>query len=97
MKKEKKKKIESEYSRALFLFLRMSSWIAFPVILALLVGSYLDSKFNSSPKFFLLVLVISFIVSMIGLVKESLKEYKSIESLEIKKDSVIESKRLRDN
>ncbi len=76
-----KKKIKSEYSNAIFLFVRMSGWIVVPVIVALVAGGYLDNKFDTSPKIFLLMLGLFFVVSMIGIVKESLKEYKRIESL----------------
>jgi F0F1-type ATP synthase assembly protein I len=76
-----KKKIQSEYSNAILLFLRMSGWIVIPVIVAFVLGGYLDNKFDSSPIIFLLMLGLCFVVSMIGIVKESLKEYKRIESL----------------
>jgi len=59
---------------------RLSAWIAFPVVIGYLIGSYLDKKFDSSPKWFLIVIGISFVVSMFGLIRSTLSEYKKIES-----------------
>ncbi len=59
---------------------RLSSWIIFPVIAGFLLGSYLDQKYNSSPKWFLIVIGISFFISMFGLVKNTIEEYKKIEN-----------------
>lgn len=59
---------------------RLSSWIAFPVLVGYLLGSYLDNKYNSSPKWFLIVIGTSFIISMFGLVRSALMEYKKIEN-----------------
>ncbi|MEI7451663.1 MAG: AtpZ/AtpI family protein [Candidatus Falkowbacteria bacterium] len=62
---------------------RLSAWIGFPVVIGYLIGSYLDRKYNSSPKWFLIVIGISFFISMFGLVRSALAEYKKI-SLEVK-------------
>jgi len=59
---------------------RLSSWIIFPVIAGFLLGSYLDKKYDSSPKWFLIVIGVSFVISMFGLVKNTIEEYKKIEN-----------------
>lgn len=59
---------------------RLSSWIIFPVIAGFLLGSYLDNKYDSSPKWFLIVIGVSFFISMFGLVKNTIEEYKKIEN-----------------
>jgi len=61
---------------------RLSSWIAFPVIVGYFLGAYLDKKYNSSPKWTLIIIGISFFVSMFGLVKNAIDEYKKIEKNE---------------
>jgi F0F1-type ATP synthase assembly protein I len=59
-------------------FIRMSVWIVFPVLLASWLGKYLDRQYNSQPKWLLICVGLSFIISITGLIKETLKEYKKI-------------------
>ena len=74
------KKIEKNYwVEPLQMFFRLSAWIVFPVLLGVLLGKWLDKKYDSSPRWFLIVIGLSFIISMIGLVKDTLKEYKNID------------------
>ena len=73
------KKEKAWWADGLMLFARLSSWIAIPVILGAFLGKYLDDKYDSEPWLFLLLVGLSFIVSMIGLVRNTLKEYKKIE------------------
>jgi F0F1-type ATP synthase assembly protein I len=60
------------------IFARLSVWIVFPVLIGLFLGKWLDRKYNSEPKWFLIVMGISFFVSMFGLIKNTLEEYKKI-------------------
>ncbi len=77
--KEKKKETTSqEYYRILLLFVRFSGWIAGPVIVALVIGKMIDDKYESEPWAVLTAIGIAFIISLIGIVKETLKEYKKI-------------------
>lgn len=61
------------------MFSRLSAWIVFPVLLGALLGRWLDKRYNSSPRWFLIVIGLSFVVSMFGLIKNTLEEYKNIE------------------
>jgi len=61
------------------IFSRLSVWIVFPALLGALLGKWLDKKYNSSPRWFLIVIGLSFIFSIIALVKNTLEEYKKIE------------------
>ncbi|MDD3101729.1 MAG: AtpZ/AtpI family protein [Patescibacteria group bacterium] len=61
---------------SLKIFSRLSVWIVFPALLGALLGKWLDKKYNSSPRWFLIVIGLSFIFSMIALVKNTLEEYK---------------------
>lgn len=69
----------------MILFTKLSGWIGSPVILAVIVGKYLDKKFNTEPWLFLLSVGIAFVFSMIGLVYYGLREMKKIEEEEERK------------
>jgi F0F1-type ATP synthase assembly protein I len=58
----------------LALFLRLSAWIAMPVLMAIVIGKYLDRVFNTTPWIFLASVAISFTVSMVMIVKIGLRE-----------------------
>jgi len=70
---------------ALTVFARMSGWIFFPILAGFFLGRWLDGKFGTDPWLFLCVLGISFIISIVGIIKISLEEYKKIEIEEEKK------------
>ncbi|MBU0646995.1 AtpZ/AtpI family protein [Patescibacteria group bacterium] len=67
---------------AMLMFTRLSVWIIGPVIVGLFVGKWLDNKYQSKPWLFLLSIGIAFIISMFGLIKSTLDEYKKIEIIE---------------
>jgi len=58
----------------LVLFMRLSAWIAVPVIVAIFVGKKLDKFFNSAPWLFLACVCASFVISMVMIVRIGLKE-----------------------
>ena len=80
MSEKDDKKTTLEWVAPLKIAARLSSWIAFPVIAGYLLGSYLDKKYDSSPKWLLIAVGISFVISMFGLVKNTISEYKKIEA-----------------
>src|SRR3989338_4206553 len=67
---------------AIIMFLKLSAWIAVPVIIALYVGKWLDEKYRTDPWLFLACIGAAFLISMFGLVKSTLAEYKKIEQAE---------------
>lgn len=67
----------------LALFVRLSAWIAFPVILAVYLGNWLDNKYQSAPWLFLSCVGLAFVVSMLVLVSTTLKEFKKISETKI--------------
>jgi F0F1-type ATP synthase assembly protein I len=75
-------KTPKSWQPAVFLFFKMSGWIAFPVVVSLLLGKWLDERFASKPIFFLSLTAIAFLVSIFGIVKESRKTMKLIENQE---------------
>lgn len=61
------------------MFARLSGWVAFPVFIGTLVGRWLDRRYGTEPWIMVASVGISFIISIIGLIKETMKEYKNIE------------------
>ena len=66
----------------LILFMRLSGWIAGPIILAIFIGKYLDKKYNTDPWLFLLSVGIAFVLSMVGIVRDAMQAMKEIEKQE---------------
>ncbi|MCU0678979.1 MAG: AtpZ/AtpI family protein [Planctomycetes bacterium] len=64
---------------AITMFLKLSAWIAAPIISALFLGKWLDAKYGTEPWLFLASVGAAFFVSMTGLVINTLKEFKKIE------------------
>jgi len=64
---------------SLILFYRLSGWIAGPVIIAVFLGKYLDKKYGTEPWLFLLTVGIAFFISVLGIVKDAMKEMKRID------------------
>lgn len=61
------------------MFLRISGWIALPLILSLFLGKWLDKKIGTEPWLLLACSGIAFILSMYGIIKNAKKEFKKIE------------------
>ncbi|OIP81755.1 MAG: hypothetical protein AUK20_00155 [Parcubacteria group bacterium CG2_30_45_37] len=75
-------KKQAWWQPAILMFFRLSVWIAVPIIIALFVGKWLDKKYQSEPWLFLLSIGLAFIVSLSGLIKNTIAEYKKIEEAE---------------
>lgn len=84
-KEETINSVEKSWQPGVYIFLRLSAWIAIPVIIGSLLGDYLDNKYNKAPWFLLICVGLAFIVSMYGLISNTTKEYRKI--AESKKDS----------
>ena len=63
---------------SLIVFSRISSWILGPIILALILGKWLDGHFGTAPLLFAITMGISFLISSYGIVRETKKYLKSI-------------------
>ncbi len=68
------------WREALLVFGRMSGWVATPVVIALLIGKFLDSKYGTGNTWFITIVGIGFFVSIIGIYRESKKYQKSLEN-----------------
>lgn len=73
MSDEKKSK-NAWWQAGLQLFLRLSSWIVGPILLAVLLGKFLDKTFNTEPWIFLITIILSFTFSMYKIVKIGMRE-----------------------
>lgn len=70
---------DSWWQPGLILFIKLSSWIGIPIIIAVFVGKFLDKKFKTEPWLFLLCVGISFVFSMFALVVQGKNEMNRIE------------------
>ncbi len=64
------------WQQSLEVFSRLSGWVILPLLAGTLLGRWLDRKFDSSPKWFLIVIGVAFVISMIGLVVQAKNEMK---------------------
>src|SRR3989338_10814390 len=64
---------------AIIMFLKLSVWIAVPIIIALYLGEWLDNKYDSSPWLFLTCLGLAFAISIFGLIKSASRELEKFE------------------
>lgn len=69
----------------LALFWRLSGYITLPVLAAVMVGKWLDRKFQSAPWLFLLSVGAAFVFSMSALVVIGTREMRKIEKEDKKK------------
>ena len=74
-----KKPEQPWWQPAIALFLQLSVWIAGPIIIAIFLGRWLDERYGTSPWLFLATVGAAFIISNVGIVKQSLKSMKEID------------------
>lgn len=78
--------MKNNYSgKIINLLINTTAWIVGPVLLGVLVGKILDQKFKTDPWLFLVSIGVCFLISMFGLIRNALKEFRSIEE-EYEKD-----------
>jgi len=86
MKKENQNNKAPWWQPTLVLFVKLSGWIIGPVLVAIIVGQWLDRKYHTKPWLFLLAVGVAFILSMIGIIRDTVKEFKKIEKEAGKKE-----------
>lgn len=79
MSEEDKKPNVPWWQPGMQLFLRLSSWIGGPIIIAVFIGKFLDKKYHTEPWLFLLSVGIAFVISTIMIVIVGVREMKNIE------------------
>lgn len=78
MSKEKSIINSKFWQPQLQLVAKLASWVAFPVIIGAWLGQWLDKKYDTEPWLFLITVGFSFLISMFGLIINTVKEYKKI-------------------
>lgn len=69
------------------IFAESAGWIAAPIIGALYLGSWLDSRYNTGQLFFLGITILAFVISSIGIGMTGVKYMKLIEKDELLRKS----------
>ena len=64
---------------ALILFAKFSGWIVIPVIAGVFIGKWFDNRYDTDPWLFLVSVGFAFLISIFGLIKNVVEEYKKIE------------------
>jgi F0F1-type ATP synthase assembly protein I len=77
--KEVKNAMNGLWAPALGIFGRFTAWIVAPVFIGASLGVWLDKKFNTEPWIFFISIAVSFVVSMIGVARNALDEYRKQE------------------
>lgn len=83
---------KSAWAIALRFIVNISAWIAFPIIIALYLGNWLDQKFGTAPWLLLATIGVSFFVSLYGLIINAQKEFKRLSQIEPKVDDSVKIK-----
>lgn len=73
-----KKPTQPWWREGILFFYQISGWILGPLILALIIGKWLDKRFQSEPKYLLISIGIAFLFTNIGLVIETLRYHQRI-------------------
>ena len=74
-----KLEVQAWWVPAVAIFVRLSGWLLVPLIIGTTLGKWLDSKYDTAPWLFLATIGVAFIVSMFGLIKNAMEEFKKIE------------------
>lgn len=74
------------------LFLKLSGWVAVPVIAAIFLGKWLDKKYNTDPWLFLFSVFIAFIISNIGITYNATRAINDLDNLNKSKKDESDSK-----
>jgi F0F1-type ATP synthase assembly protein I len=73
------KEAKPYFRDALIAFGRMSGWIAGPVILALILGKWLDRVYGTEPYLFIAIIGLGFFLSVFGILRETKRYIRSVE------------------
>jgi MFS family permease len=65
----------------------MTGWILVPAVAGGLLGTWLDEKYGTAPWLFLLILGLSFIISIVGVARIALSEFRRIDEIKEKGNS----------
>lgn len=78
-KKDRKSESDYGWQAGLRLFFQLLGWLVGPLVAALFLGRWLDNKYQTEPWLFLLSVCIAFVITCLGIVRETMKFIKQIE------------------
>lgn len=67
--------------------MKISSWIALPIIISSFLGKFLDKKYGTEPWIFVSMTAIAFVITVYGIVKFSMDYIKDIEKEKTQNDN----------
>lgn len=84
MADEKGKSNKAWWQPAVVLFTQVSAWIVFPIIIALLLGQWLDRRYGRESFFLLLCIGAAFVITNVGLIVQTVKMARKIKEEDAK-------------
>lgn len=82
MEKNNKQDDKSWWQEGMVVFAQASGWIAGPIIAALFLGKWLDSKYNSGSRYFYICIAVAFVISNVGMILEVIKYKKKLNKID---------------
>ncbi len=67
------------WQEPLRIFMSLSGWVLVPLVAGYTVGRWLDTKYHSSPRWFLVSVGVSFVISVAGMIRQARIEYKKFD------------------
>ncbi|HEU0085928.1 MAG TPA: AtpZ/AtpI family protein [Candidatus Paceibacterota bacterium] len=74
-------------------FSEISTWIVGPIVLALILGKYLDEKYGTEPWMFLGLAVLGFVITAYGIIK-SVRKYADKQKKIDRQEDIAKQKKL---
>ena len=79
---------KSYWHDSLIVFAKMSGWIGGPIVVALFLGKWLDTKFGTAPFLFLGTIAVAFLVSSLGIAREARRYMTNITTTKSEKNGI---------
>lgn len=76
-----KKAEKAWWQPAIEIFVQISGWIIFPLLLAIYLGSWLQDKYGHEPWIYIGSVAIAFVITNIGLVKIAIQATKKMQQV----------------
>nr|AQS29747.1 hypothetical protein [uncultured bacterium] len=73
------KNSEMWWQPGLNLFFQLSGWLVGPLVGALFLGRWLDDRYQTKPWLFLLSVGVAFLITCLGIIKETMEYIRQIE------------------
>lgn len=77
---EKNEENDAWWRPSLLLFAKLSGLVVAPILIGVVLGRWLDGRYGTEPWLFLASVGTAFTISIFGLTKNALEEYRKIET-----------------